>query len=187
MTIYSPQVVGAFWCASEFSLAMLKRSKSNAVSKDRHSVTAIWLMNLFAVALGIVASARFPACELPWPKLIPGLGASLLLLGFALRWYSIIHLGRFFTVDVAIASDHHLVDSGPYHFVRHPSYAGNLLVVAGFALSFQNWVSLLAVFGPCAAVILWRIRIEESALLEALGEPYRRYMLRTKRLIPFIF
>jgi protein-S-isoprenylcysteine O-methyltransferase len=108
-------------------------------------------------------------------------------LGLALRWYSIIHLGRFFTVNVAIANDHRLIDSGPYHFVRHPSYAGNLLAVAGFSLSFQNWASILLIFVPCCAVILWRIHIEEEALLGALGEQYRGYMRRTKRLIPLIY
>jgi protein-S-isoprenylcysteine O-methyltransferase Ste14 len=80
-----------------------------------------------------------------------------------------------------------LIDSGPYHFVRHPSYAGNLLAVVGFSLSFQNWASILLIFVPCCAVILWRIHIEEEALLGALGEPYRGYMRRTKRLIPLLY
>lgn len=32
----------------------------------------------------------------------------------------------------------------------------------------------------------WRIRVEEAALAGGLGEPYRRYMARTKRVIPFV-
>jgi protein-S-isoprenylcysteine O-methyltransferase len=61
-------------------------------------------------------------------------GVALLLLGLLLRWWSIIHLGRFFTVDVVIATDHRVVDSGPYRFIRHPSYSGVLLIIAGVAV-----------------------------------------------------
>ena len=187
MTLYSPQIIGSLWGASELCLNLVKRSKSNSTSKDRHSVGAIWLVNLAAIALGVVASYRLPSCQLAWSTLLVGLGCCLFVLGLALRWYSIIHLGRFFTVNVAIANDHRLIDSGPYYFVRHPSYAGNLLAVVGFSLSFQNWASILLIFVPCCAVILWRIHIEEEALLGALGEQYRSYMRRTKRLIPLLY
>jgi protein-S-isoprenylcysteine O-methyltransferase len=105
----------------------------------------------------------------------------------ALRWYAIIHLGRFFTTNVAIAKDHHLVDSGPYRFVRHPSYTGSMMAVIGFLLTMANWATLLIIFVPIIAITLWRIHIEEEVLLGALGEPYRAYMQRTKRLIPGIY
>jgi protein-S-isoprenylcysteine O-methyltransferase Ste14 len=62
-----------------------------------------------------------------------------------------------------------------------------MLALLGLSLSFLNWASALIVFIPCFAVNQWRIRIEEKALAEALGEPYRSYMRRTKRLIPFVF
>jgi protein-S-isoprenylcysteine O-methyltransferase Ste14 len=80
-----------------------------------------------------------------------------------------------------------LIDSGPYRFIRHPSYTGSLVAVLGFALSFANWASLLTIFVPSCAVTLWRIHIEEEALIGALGEGYRGYMQRTKRLIPLIY
>jgi hypothetical protein len=37
-----------------------------------------------------------------------------------LRWYSIGYLGRYFTVDVSISTEHKLIDSGPYRHIRHP-------------------------------------------------------------------
>ena len=114
-------------------------------------------------------------------------GLGLFVLGTALRWYSIIYLGRFFTTNVAIASDHRVIDTGPYRFVRHPSYAGGMLALLGVCLTFQNWASALIIFIPCFAVNHWRIFIEEKALADALGEPYRSYMKRTKRLVPFVY
>jgi len=172
---------------SELCLNLMKRSKPDATPKDRHSMGITWLVTLAAIALGIAAAYRLPSCELPWRELVIGFSSCVFIAGLALRWYSIVRLGRFFTVNVAIAADHQLVDSGPYHFVRHPSYAGSLLAVFGFGLSYQNWASLLAIFVPCCAATLWRIHIEEEALLGALGERYESYRQRTRRLIPFIY
>ncbi len=111
----------------------------------------------------------------------------LLLLGLLLRWWSIIHLGRFFTVDVVIAADHRVVDSGPYRLIRHPSYTGALLIIAGVALCFGNFVSALVLSIPNVALLMQRVRIEETALSQGLGEPYRAYISRTKRLIPGVY
>ncbi len=109
------------------------------------------------------------------------------MLGLVVRWYAIIYLGRFFTTNVAIARDHRLIDSGPYRFIRHPSYTGDLLITLGFALIFTNWASLLIIFAPCCAAMLWRIHVEETVLLSALGDNYQNYMQRTKRLVPLIY
>ena len=187
MTLDPPSIIGSLWGASELCLTLAKRSKSDAASKDRHSLGLTWLVYLSAIALGVVAAHRLRACELPWPKLVFGFGSCLFVLGLALRWYSIIHLGRFFTTNVAISADHQLIDTGPYQLVRHPSYTGSLLAALGFSLSLENWASLLIIFVPCCAVTLWRIHIEEEALMEGLGEQYRSYMQRTKRLIPLIY
>jgi protein-S-isoprenylcysteine O-methyltransferase len=187
VTVPLPEILGPLWFASEFGLVLVKRAKSNATSKDRHSMGLIWLVCLSAVTLAIVAAYRLYQCRLPWPKQTAELGCCLYVLGLSLRWYAIIHLGRFFTTNVAIATDHRVIDTGPYRFVRHPSYTGMLMAVLGFGLSFANWTSLLIVFVPICAVTLWRIHIEEEALTGALGEQYRGYMQRTKRLIPFIY
>jgi protein-S-isoprenylcysteine O-methyltransferase len=103
------------------------------------------------------------------------------------RWYAILSLGRFFTVNVAIAADHQLVDAGLYRWVRHPSYSGALLAFLGLGLCLDNWASLAALMLPVSVVFWWRMRIEEAALLEAFGERYRDYLRRTRRLIPFIY
>jgi protein-S-isoprenylcysteine O-methyltransferase len=80
-----------------------------------------------------------------------------------------------------------VIDSGPYRFVRHPSYTGALIAFVGFGLCLGNWLSLLLITLPISAAFLWRIRVEERALLEALGDNYRAYMERTKRLLPFVY
>jgi len=57
----------------------------------------------------------------------------------------------------------------------------------GLGLGIGNWLSLVVIIVPVFAAFWWRMGIEEAALLEALGEPYRCYMKRTKRLVPMIY
>jgi protein-S-isoprenylcysteine O-methyltransferase len=94
---------------------------------------------------------------------------------------------RFFTVNVAIAANHRLIDTGPYRFVRHPSYTGALMAFLGLALCLANWASLAVMLIPVFLVFLRRMRVEEGVLLQALGAHYREYMHRTKRLIPAVY
>jgi protein-S-isoprenylcysteine O-methyltransferase len=105
----------------------------------------------------------------------------------ALRWYSVAVLGRYFTFDVAIQDDQRLVEAGPYRYLRHPSYSGALLSLLGFGLSIGNWAGLAASLACLSFAYAYRIPIEESVLVSALGETYKRYQKRTWRLVPFLF
>jgi len=71
--------------------------------------------------------------------------------------------------------------------LRHPSYAGLLLAFIGAGLAAANWVSLAATFLLPLGALLWRIHAEERALLTVLGDRYRAYATRHKRLIPLIW
>ena len=55
------------------------------------------------------------------------------------------------------------------------------------ALCIGNWVSIAVMAVPILSVFLWRIHVEEAALLSGLGSQYRSYMDRTKRLIPDVY
>jgi hypothetical protein len=104
-----------------------------------------------------------------------------------LRVSGIVHLGKFFTVDVGIQQGHHVVQDGPYRFIRHPSYTGAMLALAGIACLTFNWLGFLVIIVCSLAAYCIRISVEEKVLLLNLGEDYRRYAGRTKRLIPGIF
>lgn len=96
-------------------------------------------------------------------------------------------LGRFFTRDVAAQAGQEVVQEGPYHLIRHPAYTGTLITLLGVGLALTNWASLIATLVVPLAGYLYRISVEERLLQEALGEPYRVYMQKTRRLIPFIW
>ena len=114
-----------------------------------------------------------------------GVGIALGVAGLGLRLYAIRVLGKFFTVTIGTRSDQRVIESGPYRFIRHPSYSGALIVLFGAALTFTNWLSLLAIVPPFVG---YAYRIAEEAVLKNdLGDDYREYCRRTERLIPFLY
>jgi protein-S-isoprenylcysteine O-methyltransferase len=187
MRLPDPSVLGAIYGLSEVGLAITRRSGSQIDSRDQNSLVLLWGVILASLAIGISIQRLYPAAALPHRRAIHLIGLSLFVGGIILRWYSIVRLGRFFTVDVSIAREHRLIDSGPYRFIRHPSYTGALIAFLGFGLSLGNWLSILLVTLPILGAFLCRIQIEESVLLESLGDDYRAYIRRTKRLIPFVY
>ncbi len=187
MPLPHPSILGSVYCLSEIFLAVTRRSGSSAVSRDRRSLLLLWAVILISIFLGVSIQALCPNGRLPHPRAYYLFGVVLFFGGIVLRWWSILYLGRLFTVDVAIANQHKLIDSGPYLFIRHPSYTGALLAFVGFGLCLGNWLSTLSVTLPILAAFMWRIRVEEQVLLEAFGDEYRAYMHHTKRLIPFVY
>ena len=96
-----------------------------------------------------------------------------MLLGAGLRWASFWALGQYFTFTVDVSSDQQVVTRGPYRVFRHPGYTGGLLAMVGIGVVYANWLGLAGFAVPCLVIIVWRIRIEEAALLRTAGEGYR--------------
>ncbi len=179
-------VIGAAYAVSEAGLALFKRSGKSAADADQGSLGLIWAVIVASACLAFVLAHTLPQLEFAQANAAT-VGVVIFSAGIALRWYAIVYLGRFFTVNVAIASDHRLIDSGPYRLLRHPSYSGALLAFCGLGICLRNWAALAVLVVPVLVVFLRRMRIEEDALLAAFGERYRDYMRRTWRLIPFIY
>lgn len=187
MKLPSLDLVGAALFVSEVALVFAKRSKSRTAGKDRFTLPLLWTVIGASIFAGFFLRAAFPQGRLPHPQVFYVLGLILFVLGLIVRWIAIVHLGRFFTVNLAIAEDHQLITTGPYRFVRHPSYTGTLLIFLGFGLCMLNIFSLAAEFLPISAAFLWRMHVEEAALKDAFGEQYRSYAASTRRLIPFVY
>lgn len=188
MTTSIAAALGLFFAVSELGLAIFKRAKDKETrAADRGSLPLLWIVIVLSVNLGFALAYSLPAANIGAASVCDSLGASIFVLGLAIRWYAIVYLGRFFTVNVAIAADHRLIDSGPYRFVRHPSYTGALMAFLGLGLCLGNWASLAVMVVPTLLVFQRRMRVEEDALTQAFGDRYRDYMRRTRRLIPLIY
>jgi len=177
-----------FFFGSELALAVFRRSRhaDGAQSSDRGSIHLLWILITAAITLAVALSGYAPG-RFPYsPAAVRATAVALMVSGLSLRWWAVVTLGRFFTVDVATHDDHALVDGGPFRFVRHPSYTGLLLAFCGFGVSFGNAASLIALMVPIAGAFWYRMHVEEAALRRVLGADYDAYCARTKRLIPGI-
>jgi protein-S-isoprenylcysteine O-methyltransferase len=180
-------LIGSLFGVSELALTLCKRSGEGAQSVDDGSLRRLWIGIVAAVAVAVLVASITrqgfsPLLARAWP-----LAGALFVLGIALRWWSIVKLGRFFTVDVAIVPDQQMIDSGPYRHIRHPSYTGALLAFLGYGVALSNLWSLLILLLPVTSLFLHRIRIEEAALQRGLGERYTQYMRRSWRLLPYVY
>ncbi len=176
------------WLAPELWLWVRRQGVEDSQIKDRFSGSVL----VFGIWLGIFAGYIFAYRErqfaIPWDRaLLFGIGILLMLVGVAFRQYSIRVLGKYFTMRVAIRPGQTVVESGPYRWIRHPSYSGVLITILGVALSFANWLSLLGVLLIPFLGYSYRVWVEEEALVKSLGQPYLDYMKRTKRFIPFVY
>ncbi len=175
------------WVVSEFVIGVRQIPRSRgALGQDRLSGPALLGSVVLAVALGARVAARVPGTAIATARpVVFALGVVLALAGIAFRQYAVATLGRFFTTRVMTQPGQTVVETGPYRFVRHPSYSGMLLTVLGVLLCSTDWLSL-ACFVLALPGMAYRVKVEEGALIQALGEPYREYMWRTPRLAPFL-
>jgi len=142
------------------------------------------------VAAVITAEQLGRKGRLPWPGgLVWPVAAGLALIasGIGLRAWSIASLGRFFQYQIKVQPGHRVVTGGPYRYVRHPSYTGITMVLAGFALACGDVLSLVAVAVLGGAGLAVHIRAEERQLTQALGAKYKRFAADRKRLVPGVW
>jgi protein-S-isoprenylcysteine O-methyltransferase Ste14 len=177
----------ALWITPEAIAWKVKRSTDASKSRDQGSLILIVILWLTGIALDFLLSFLLPQAAIGWKRNSVFLaGICLMLAGIALRWYSARVLGKYFTFDVAINSGQTLIEAGPYRYIRHPSYSGALLTLFGFGLALGNWAGLIAALLCLGSAYAYRIPVEEAALGAALGDPYKQYVRRTWRLIPFL-
>ncbi len=179
----------AIWAVPERIFSFWMRSSRDPTAKREDHWSYLVLTGTIVVSwfLGIVLSLRWTAAAILWlrPQLAAA-GIALILFGVGLRWWAMISLGHYFTLDVAVRPGQAVIESGPYRLIRHPSYSAMLLISVGAGLALGNWASLIVM--PAGEVVgfLYRVRVEERALIDMLGPRYLDYMRRTKRFVPFV-
>ena len=140
-------------------------------------------------------TARAAAVVATWiPFVIPllhgappgavGQGASdvLLLAGTAWAVWSLRSLGRNLSV---IAQARDVADRGPYRWIRHPLYVGEIVSSLGLAIAAHSLAAIAVWLGICALQVYRAVR--EEQLLLAVLPGYGAYRIRTAALLPGIF
>jgi protein-S-isoprenylcysteine O-methyltransferase Ste14 len=142
---------------------------------------------LIAVSIGVAIFVAARASSSSAPPAVRAAGVAVMWVGLAVRGWAIATLGRSFRTTVEVDPGQAVITSGPYRWIRHPSYAGLLLILLGFGLASGDWLSLaVCVLLPLPAFVR-RVQVEEAELSRVLGDAYRAYQARTSRLIPGVW
>jgi protein-S-isoprenylcysteine O-methyltransferase Ste14 len=128
------------------------------------------------------------------------IGFALMIIGGLGRIWCYHTLGKFFTYEITIRNSHQLIKTGPYAYVRHPSYTFVSMVTIGMFLVHRRIANLLPnnpwiqmQFGPggfciccliLAASIARRVGREEKELKKQFGSEWLKYASTRKRFIP---
>lgn len=180
--VYFLGVLIVYWVRRKrFWEADLAGETQHAERGDR----SFWLLSL-----GMALCFYLPALEyLYLPTLIPRrdwlevIGLVLVMLGTGLFVWARRALGKNYSGHVSVKVGQTLVQGGPYRWIRHPAYAGYLLMALGIALGYSSLAGLAA-WGVCLLPgVLYRIHVEEK-LLESFGEEYQSYLQKTGSLFP---
>src|ERR1700733_13636772 len=114
----------------------------------------------FAVVAGAILATVFERdTSATIPAAAAWVGLVLLWSGIALRFWSFRTLGQYFTFIVQTSADQPVITDGPYRAIRHPSYAGLLLVIMGVGVLIGNWWSLISLTIAVACGLVFRIRV----------------------------
>lgn len=175
--------------ASERKILLPERlSNDPAVDFDKGSWPLInhgWrLVRLAALVVAFITS--------PWADGIARdalycSGLILMISGALLRQHCIRMLGDHFTYRVKVTDKSEIIQRGIYRWVRHPSYTGGMLYNLGIGLALTNWQSAVLVVVGMLVMYVYRVRVEESALLKMHKGNYSNYMQHTKRFVPYVF
>jgi protein-S-isoprenylcysteine O-methyltransferase Ste14 len=174
------------WAFGAERAVIQKAAAEGRDDQDEGTMRLILVGNMVAMAAAFIV-AFLPWLNISWPRVALAVGAVLMLAGGLLRRACFRALGEHFSGLVRATADQPVIDSGPYRWVRHPSYTAGFLLFLGIGFGLGSWLSIVILFGAAVYVYARRVAVEERVLLATIGEPYREYMQRTTRFIPGVF
>jgi protein-S-isoprenylcysteine O-methyltransferase Ste14 len=177
----------AIWLLDEHRTAS-RPARDGELARDEGTGRRIHTWGVLGIAAAIAVAYSVPQATVPIPPAIAlAAGVALQWTGYALVEWTTRLLGALYRPIVAVQRDHNVIRAGPYRLVRHPMYAGGILTDLGICLALANALSFAILVPLGVYAYARRIDAEERLLAERLGEEYRDYMRRTKRLIPFVW
>ena len=107
------------------------------------------------------------------------------LASLVIRRKAIAALGKFWSLHVEIRENHQFVRTGPFRWVRHPTYFSMILELLGLGLIMNATYTLVIVAVIFVPTLAFRINYEEKALVEKFGDAYQDYRRNTPAVFPY--
>ncbi len=180
---YPAGVIIVYW----FQKRMFWKGNGEAIQED------VGDLSFWAILPGMLVSFFASPIEhmylewLPRVSWLQAFGLIMVLAGVALLVWARLFIKGMYSGHVEVVFDHRLISSGPYHYVRHPAYAGFLLMALGIAVGYGSLIGMIAIPLLLLPGLAYRIQTEEKLLQDHFGEEFRTYARRVRKLIPGIW
>ena len=168
---------------------VLKRGSKHPKAKKlqlnlvKHGVKCLKVIVLVFLAVQTLFLDIFPISY--QPSFLKLLGIVIYLVGLITAVIGRIQLGKNWVdlEDYQVLPGQSVVSNGLYHYLRHPIYTGDLLLVIGLELALNSWLLLAT---PILILIVVRQALKEETLLSEKLPGYSEYCTKTKMFIPFV-
>jgi protein-S-isoprenylcysteine O-methyltransferase Ste14 len=167
--------------------ALLERRMSGGPAAEKEPIQKIIMsfVSLGFIGLFVLAALDHRFAWSHMPPYAALAGDALVVLGW-LGIFFVFRENAFASATIELAPDQKVISTGPYALVRHPMYAGGLVMFLGISIALGSWWGLL-VLAAMMPALLWRLLDEEKFLARNLTG-YREYQKRVRyRLIPRVW
>lgn len=187
--------IAVFTVATIFPSIYLARTNPAALQRRMHGgpraeTRAVQKFIIIGAFLGVFAMMAFSAFDhrfgwssVPTPVVL--IGDVLIVAGLGIGMLVVVQ-NSYAAANVTVEAGQKLASSGLYKLVRHPMYAGSVIVMLGMPLALGSYWGLFLLI-PGLLVLVFRIFDEEKLLTQELGG-YREYAQRVRyRLVPYVW
>lgn len=159
------------------------------IIKEEKDDGSFWL-----IVAGMIAAFYLPPIEylyfrafLPQNIWMQITGWILILFGSTLFIWARRALGKFYSGHISVVDGQPLVQSGPYRFIRHPAYAGYMLIALGVTVGYSSLVGFIVIPVLLLPSLIYRMSVEDKLLAGYFKDQFREYADKTARLIPRVW
>jgi protein-S-isoprenylcysteine O-methyltransferase Ste14 len=168
LAVYFLASVAVTLYLAKYDRKLLQRRMSGGPSAEKETTQKI-VMSI--VSVGFIGLLVVPALDhrFGWshmPPLAALAGEALMLLG----WFAIFFVFKentFTSATIELAPEQKVISTGPYALVRHPMYAGGMVLLLGMPIALGSWWGLI-VFAAMIPALIWRLMDEEEFLARNL-------------------
>lgn len=188
MNIASILVVGII-CAIIVRLAFEQYNDQNMVLRSYFQSSEFYVLAgvlIFGFMIPIISHRVFPSVTYETSKIVQYLGVFAMILAIIVFWRAHADLGRQYSPTLQIKTNHELVTSGIYKYVRHPMYTSAFLLILSSALINPNMVGVSSSLLAFLILLLVRIPKEEQMLLTEFSSKYVNYISEMCGIIPYL-
>jgi protein-S-isoprenylcysteine O-methyltransferase Ste14 len=150
--------------------------------------------SFWGIVLGMIPAFYLPPLEylyfnavLPRTRGMQIFGLFIIIFGSVLFVWARRALGKFYSGHLSVVEGQPLIQQGPYRFIRHPAYAGYLLISLGLSIGYSSVSGLIIILCLLVPTVIYRIHVEDTVLAEHFGNQFKNYARKTNCLFPYIW